>query len=80
MFQEKRQDDVIQEICDLAQQKPTEDQLKQIYQQGITAHQNQQFDLAKNHYKLLLRWQEQNTEAWVNLGILYYQKESYLYS
>lgn len=58
MFQEKRQDDVIQEICDLEQQKPTEDQLQQIYQQAINAHQNQQFDLAENHYKLLLRWQE----------------------
>ncbi|MCB8778515.1 tetratricopeptide repeat protein [Planktothrix agardhii 1032] len=80
MFQSQRQDSVIQGIFELAQQKPTDEQLQQIYQQAITTHQNQQFDLAENHYKLLLRWQEKNTEVWVNLGILYYQKESYFQS
>lgn len=58
IFQAQRQDSVIQEIIELAEQKPTDEQLQQIYKQGITAHQNQQFDLAENHYKLLLRWQE----------------------
>ncbi len=54
IFQAQRQDSVIQEILELAEQKPTDEQLQQIYQQGITAHQNQQFDLAEKQYKLFI--------------------------
>ncbi len=76
-FREQRQDSVIQGMIQLTEQKPSQEQLQQIYQQAIAAHQQKQFALAEKQYKLFLRWQEQNREAWFNLGILYCEIENY---
>lgn len=79
-FREQRQDSAIQSLIELTEQRPSEETLQELYQQAITAHQQQQFNLAEKQYKLILRWQEQKREAWVNLGILYSQTERYVQS
>jgi protein O-GlcNAc transferase len=76
-FREQRQDSVIQGMIQLTEHKPSQEQLQQIYQQAIAAHQKQQFAFAEKQYKLFLRWQDQETEAWFNLGILYCETERY---
>jgi protein O-GlcNAc transferase len=44
-----------------------------IYQEALALHQQQQFEAAEPKYQEYLRLQSDRAEAWLNLGILYYQ-------
>ncbi|MFB2933876.1 tetratricopeptide repeat protein [Aerosakkonemataceae cyanobacterium BLCC-F154] len=49
-----------------------------IYQEALTLHQQQQFTAAESKYREYLAGNSDRAEAWLNLGILYYQTENYL--
>ncbi|MGA9380888.1 MAG: tetratricopeptide repeat protein, partial [Phormidium sp.] len=48
-----------------------------IYQEALTLHQQQQFTAAESKYREYLTTNNDHAEAWLNLGILYYQTENY---
>lgn len=48
------------------------------YQEALNLHQQQQFDAAELKYKEYLETNNNHAEAWLNLGILYYQTQNYL--
>ncbi|MFB2967585.1 tetratricopeptide repeat protein [Aerosakkonema sp. BLCC-F183] len=48
-----------------------------LYQQALNLHHQQQFAAAESKYREYLTVHSNNAEAWLNLGILYYQIESY---
>ncbi|XWK86857.1 MAG: tetratricopeptide repeat protein [Phormidium sp.] len=48
-----------------------------IYQEALTLHQQQQFTAAESKYREYLTTNSDHAEAWLNLGILYYQTENY---
>lgn len=51
----------------------SENAVELIYQEALSLHQQQQFDAAELKYLEYLRLQSDRAEAWLNLGILYYQ-------
>lgn len=48
-----------------------------LYQEALALHQQQQFAAAEKKYKEYLHLRSDDTEAWLNLGILYYQTDDY---
>ncbi|MCL1467879.1 tetratricopeptide repeat protein [Argonema galeatum] len=48
-----------------------------LYQQALNLHHQQQFADAESKYREYLTAKSDNAEAWLNLGILYYQTENY---
>ncbi|HEY9298393.1 MAG TPA: tetratricopeptide repeat protein, partial [Phormidium sp.] len=48
-----------------------------IYQEALNLHQQQQFTAAESKYREYLELNSDHAEAWLNLGILYYQIENY---
>jgi predicted O-linked N-acetylglucosamine transferase (SPINDLY family) len=48
-----------------------------IYQEALNLHQQQQFTAAESKYREYLELNSDRAEAWLNLGILYYQTENY---
>ena len=48
-----------------------------IYQAALALHQQKQFDAALEKYQEYLLVKNDSAEAWLNLGILYYQTEAY---
>jgi len=48
-----------------------------IYQEAVNLHQQQEFVAAEAKYREYLNLHSNNGEAWLNLGILYYQTENY---
>ena len=76
-FREQRQNFAIQSLIEVTENAPSQEQLQEIYQKAIAAHQQKQFALAEKQYKFLLSFQKQKTEAWFNLGILYCETENY---
>lgn len=51
----------------------SENAVELIYQEALSLHQQQQFEAAEQKYQEYLRLQSDRAEAWLNLGILYYQ-------
>ncbi|MBE9225195.1 tetratricopeptide repeat protein [Phormidium sp. LEGE 05292] len=48
-----------------------------MYQEALNLHQQQQFTAAESKYREYLELNSDHTEAWLNLGILYYQTQNY---
>ena len=48
-----------------------------LYQEALNLHHQQQFAAAEAKYREYLVQNRDNAEAWLNLGILYYQTENY---
>jgi protein O-GlcNAc transferase len=77
LFQEYRQQAIIQAINNLQSFEQSELALNNLYQEGISWHQQKQFEIAEKKYKELLVWQSDNSDAWLKLGILYIEVEDY---
>ncbi|OKH41010.1 hypothetical protein NIES2119_01525 [[Phormidium ambiguum] IAM M-71] len=48
------------------------------YQEALNLHRQQQFSAAESKYREYLETNSNHAEAWLNLGILYYQTQNYL--
>jgi len=48
-----------------------------LYQQALNLHHQEQFAAAESKYREYLNANGDNAEAWLNLGILYYQTDAY---
>lgn len=48
-----------------------------LYQEALNLHHQQQFAAAESKYREYLTANSENAEAWLNLGILYYQTENF---
>ncbi|MGB3534379.1 MAG: tetratricopeptide repeat protein [Microcoleaceae cyanobacterium] len=77
VFQEHRQQPIIQAINNLQQFEQSEFALNNLYKEAIYWHQQQQFEIAEKKYKDFLVWQSDNSDAWLKLGILYIEVEDY---
>ena len=72
-FVQMRQQPVIQALLDLQLVEPTEEDLNTIYQEALALHRQQKFSIAEMKYKEFLLWRSNNADAWLNLGILYFE-------
>jgi predicted O-linked N-acetylglucosamine transferase (SPINDLY family) len=77
IFQEYRQPAIIQAINNLQQFEQSEFALNNLYQEGIYWHQQKQFEIAEKKYKDFLVWQSEHSDAWLKLGIIYIETETY---
>lgn len=69
-----RQPQIIQRISQIEQ---LEDLLETIYQEAVKLHHEYKFTQAESKYKIVLNWNKNHVESWLNLSQLYYQTENY---
>jgi predicted O-linked N-acetylglucosamine transferase (SPINDLY family) len=72
-----RQRPVIQAIYNLQMLEQKEDALDTLYQEALLMHRQRQFATAEKKYREFLLWKDTDADAWLNLGILYYEFERY---
>ncbi|VXD25768.1 O-linked N-acetylglucosamine transferase family protein [Planktothrix paucivesiculata] len=69
-----RQPQIIERISQIEQ---LENLLETIYQEAVKLHHEYKFTQAENKYKIVLNWNKNHMESWINLSQLYYQSEDY---
>lgn len=76
-FIENRHKSVTQAIYNVQLFEQREEAIELIFKEAVFSHQQKQFRVAERQYREFLLWQEDNAQAWLNLGILYYEIEDY---
>jgi len=74
-FRQMRQQPVVQAIYNL-QLLEQEDALDTLYQEALLMHRQRQFATAEKSTENF-SWKDTDADAWLNLGILYYEFERY---
>jgi protein O-GlcNAc transferase len=76
-FGEKRSEKAIAAINHLQLLEQREQALDNLYSEALALQQKQKFTLAEKKYIDFLLWRRDNTQAWLNLGKIYYELENY---
>ncbi|MBD1925183.1 tetratricopeptide repeat protein [Trichocoleus sp. FACHB-90] len=76
-FTQLRQKSVVQAIYKLQFIEQKEEALDKLYQEALSLHQQRQFSTAVKKYREFLLWRDSDAQAWLNLGIVYYEMEQY---
>ncbi|MBD2048885.1 tetratricopeptide repeat protein [Coleofasciculus sp. FACHB-64] len=76
-FSQVRQTSVVQAIYQLQFIEQKEEELDKLYQEALSFHHQRDFAAAEKKYREFLLWRNNKTEAWLNLGVLYYETEKY---
>ena len=74
---EMRQRHVVKAIYNLQTLEQNEEALDAVYRDAITLHSQRQFAAAEKKYGEFLLWRDSDAQAWLNLGIIYYETERY---
>ncbi len=73
-FRQVRKSRVVQAIYQL---HFLEQDIDILYQAALSLHQQRQFSEAEKKYREFLVWRSDETEAWLNLGLLYFENQRF---